>query len=277
MKTVCTDTELPVMADKGQIEQVIMNLVTNARDAMPKGGSLVIGTNLADIDEEFIKAHGYGEPGQYAEISVKDTGTGMDQKTKEKIFEPFFTTKEQGKGTGLGLSTVYGIVKKHNGYINVYSEVGKGTIFRILIPIAGSVIETEDKKTVQEPPAKGGTETILLAEDDSAIRELISSILSNYGYTVISAIDGEDAIYKFIRNKEKIKLVILDGIMPKKNGTDVFHEIQIIKPGIKVILMSGYPEDMLNFQDITDKILFYLQKPVMPSQILKKARELLDT
>jgi CheY-like chemotaxis protein len=277
MKTVCTDTVLPVMADKGQIEQVIMNLVTNARDAMPKGGSLVIGTDLADINEEFIKAHGYGEPGQYAEISVKDTGIGMDQKTKEKIFEPFFTTKEQGKGTGLGLSMVYGIVKKHNGYINVHSEVGKGTIFSILLPIAGSIVETEDKKAVQESPVKGGTETILFAEDDSAIRELISLTLMNYGYTVITAADGEEAIYKFIKNKETIELAILDGIMPKKSGMDVFREIQIIKPMIKVILMSGYPEDMLDFQDITDKILFYLQQPVMLSQILKKTRALLDT
>ncbi|MEN6319044.1 MAG: response regulator [Syntrophaceae bacterium] len=277
MKTVCTDKVLSLMADKGQIEQVIMNLVTNARDAMPKGGNLVIGTNLVEINEEFIKVHGYGEPGQYAEISVKDTGIGMNQITKEKIFEPFFTTKEQGKGTGLGLSMVYGIVKKHNGYINVYSEVGKGTLFSILLPTAGSVIEMEDKKIVQEPPVKGGTETILIAEDDSAIRELISSTLINYGYTVISAADGDEAIYKFIENKEKIELAILDGIMPKKSGMDVFNEIQIIKPGIKIILMSGYPADILNFQDIADKKLIYLPKPVMFSQILKKARELLDT
>jgi two-component system NtrC family sensor kinase len=277
LKTICTDNALPVMVDRGQIEQILMNLVTNARDAMPKGGSLTIETGLLEWDEEFVKFHGYGEPGKYAIISATDTGIGMDEKTSEKIFEPFFTTKEQGKGTGLGLAMVYGIVKKHNGHINVYSELGKGTTFKIFLPLSGAIAGDEEKP--KQPAAaliKGGTETILVAEDNEEIRILISAILTNYGYNIIIAADGEEAILKFAKNKNKIDLAIIDGIMPKKSGKEVFKEIKIIKSKIKAIILSGYTEDMLNFSEIADENVVFIQKPVLPSDILKKVREILD-
>jgi CheY-like chemotaxis protein len=228
-------------------------------------------------DEEFVKFHGYGEPGKYAVISATDTGIGMDDKTSEKIFEPFFTTKEQGKGTGLGLAMVYGIVKKHNGHINVYSELGKGTTFKIFLPLSGTIAGDGEKP--KQPAAaliKGGTETILVAEDNEEIRILISSILTNYGYNIIIAADGEEAILKFAKNKNKIDLAIIDGIMPKKSGKEVFKEIKIIKSKIKAIILSGYTEDMLNFSEIADENVVFIQKPVLPSDILKKVREILD-
>jgi PAS domain S-box-containing protein len=277
LRTMCIDSTLPVMVDRGQIEQILMNLVTNARDAMPKGGSLTIETGLMEWDEEFVKFHGYGEPGKYAVISATDTGIGMDDKTSEKIFEPFFTTKEQGKGTGLGLAMVYGIVKKHNGHINVYSELGKGTTFKIFLPLSGTIAGDGEKP--KQPAAaliKGGTETILVAEDNEEIRILISSILTNYGYNIIIAADGEEAILKFAKNKNKIDLAIIDGIMPKKSGKEVFKEIKIIKSKIKAIILSGYTEDMLNFSEIADENVVFIQKPVLPSDILKKVREILD-
>jgi two-component system NtrC family sensor kinase len=277
LRTMCIDSALPVMVDRGQIEQILMNLVTNARDAMPKGGSLTIETGLLEWDEEFVKFHGYGEPGKYAIISATDTGIGMDEKTSEKIFEPFFTTKEQGKGTGLGLAMVYGIVKKHNGHINVYSELGKGTTFKIFLPLSGAIAGDEEKP--KQPAAaliKGGTETILVAEDNEEIRILISAILTNYGYNIIIAADGEEAILKFAKNKNKIDLAIIDGIMPKKSGKEVFKEIKIIKSKIKAIILSGYTEDMLNFSEIADENVVFIQKPVLPSDILKKVREILD-
>jgi len=275
LQTKLTDKPLPVMVDRGQLEQVLMNLVTNARDAMPKGGRLIIETGLVEIDKEFVRVYGYGEPGMYALLSASDNGIGMDAKTKEKIFEPFFTTKEQGKGTGLGLATVYGIVKKHQGHINVYSEEGKGTTLRILLPITSTAID--DEKDLKKPPAaKRGTETILLAEDNLEIRNLISSILINHGYQIIAAADGEEAINKFIANKDIIKLVLLDMIMPKKNGKEVFSEIQIIKPQIKTIFMSGYSADIISAQELADTNALYLQKPVLPSDILMKVREALD-
>lgn len=195
LKTVLTDKDCIAMADGNQIEQVLMNLSTNARDAMPNGGCLTISTDVIYMDDAFIKAHGYGAKGFYALISVSDTGTGMDEKTKERIFEPFFTTKEVGKGTGLGLAIVYGIVKQHNGYINVYSEPGMGTTFRIYLPLITA--ETEPVKAAIIKPPPGGTETILIAEDDADVRNIVKISLEGHGYIVIEAVDGTDAINKF--------------------------------------------------------------------------------
>lgn len=276
MQTICTNEALPVMADKGQIEQVIMNLATNASDAMPEGGSLIISTSMVELTEDFIKTHGYGNPGQYAEISATDTGVGMDQSTVGKIFEPFFTTKEQGKGTGLGLAIVYGIVRKHDGCITVESEPGKGTTFKIMLPIVNA-IESSVKKTPQDLSLRGGgTETILLAEDDEGIRDLFCTVLTDHGYNVINAADGEEALCRFNENKEKVDIAILDGIMPKKRGKEVFHEIRGIKPEIKVVFVSGYSEDMLDFEEVEDKGVICLQKPVSLTVLLKKIREILD-
>lgn len=275
MQIICSDDILSVMADKGQIEQVIMNLATNARDAMSEGGRMVISTKLVELDEEFVKTQGYGKPGYYAELSAIDTGIGMDPKTMGKIFEPFFTTKEQGKGTGLGLAVVYGIVRKHNGYIIAGSEPGKGATFKIMLPISSSD-KTDDKETPQESLPQGGKETILLAEDDPGIRDLLSLVLGSHGYNVISAVDGEEAVVKFKENREKVDLVILDGIMPKKNGKEAFREIKAVCPKMKVIFVSGYPEDMLDFEDMEGQEVTCLQKPVRPADLLKKIREILD-
>ena len=267
--------ELTVMADHGQIEQVMMNLATNARDAMPKGGYLTIETGTMEIDEGYIKAHGYGKTGRYALLSVTDSGIGMDEKTREKIFEPFFTTKEVGKGTGLGLSIVYGIVKQHAGYVNCYSEPGKGTTFRIYLPL----IKTEEVKEIKpaepEKPVTG-TETILLAEDEENVRELTRIVLEEYGYKVIEAIDGEDAVNKFMENKYRIDLLLFDLIMPKMSGKEAFDRIRKIMPDIKVLFASGYPADFIHREEITEQGLSFVSKPISPTALIKKVREALD-
>jgi CheY-like chemotaxis protein len=262
------------MADLGQIEQVLMNLTTNARDAMPAGGILTIETELVGMDDEYIKMHGYGKPGKYALISVSDTGAGMDEKTREKIFEPFFTTKEIGKGTGLGLSIVYGIVKQHGGYINVYSELGKGTTFKIYLPLIESV--AEQIKPSVAVAVTGGSETVLLAEDDASVRRLTKAALEEFGYKIIEAEDGEDAINKFMENKDRIQLFLLDAVMPKKSGKAAYEEIKKIKPDIKALFMSGYSTDILSMKRIVGGELNFIVKPVSPTELLKKIREVLD-
>ncbi|KAB2832494.1 MAG: PAS domain S-box protein, partial [Candidatus Dadabacteria bacterium] len=196
LRVSCADRTVPVLADSGQVEQVLMNLATNARDAMPQGGILNMKVGRFVMDDAFTMTHGYGTPGQYAVISVSDTGSGMDAETRQRIFEPFFTTKGPGKGTGLGLAMVYGIVKQHEGFINVYSEPGHGTTFRVYLPAARALAEVEEKKAPPDYPS-GGTETILVAEDDPALRKLTSTVLQGAGYTVILAEDGEDAVSKF--------------------------------------------------------------------------------
>jgi len=266
---------LSVLVDHVQIEQVIMNLATNARDAMPQGGRFIITTRWVELNEEFIKTYGYGKTGSYAEITVEDTGAGMDQPTMDKIFDPFFTTKEQGKGTGLGMAIAYGIVKKHNGFITVDSEPGKGTLFRILLPIVRAV-EGQDKKKAEHLISARGTETILVAEDDPGILELVKTILTEHGYEVISATDGEEAVSQFSKNKERVALVLLDGVMPRKSGKAACDEIKILKPETKVIFMSGYSENMINLEETGDKNVHFLQKPALPSDILGKVRDVLD-
>jgi len=273
LQTVLSEEDLIVMADSGQIEQVLMNLATNARDAMPKGGLLTIVTETLDIDEEFIKEHGFGKEGEYALISLTDTGAGMDRETREKIFEPFFTTKEVGKGTGLGLSMVYGIIKQHEGYINVYSEPGRGTTFRIYLPLIEAKVE-EIKPEVIEPVERG-TETVLLAEDEDAIREFIKKLLGEYGYKVITAASGQEAINEFKAHKDKIQLALLDVIMPNKNGKEAYEEIKKIRPDIKVLFMSGYPADIIHKHDIIEKGFAYIEKPASPTKLLRKIREVL--
>jgi CheY-like chemotaxis protein len=263
------------MADAGQIEQVLLNLATNARDAMPQGGHLTLVTQLVELDDAFIRVHGYGEPGMFAVISVSDTGGGMGKETMAKIFEPFFTTKEVGKGTGLGLAMAYGIIKQHNGYINVYSEPEKGTTFRIYLPAIKST-EEGIVKTAIEPLPSQGNETILVAEDDSALRELFSTVLQAYGYKVILAKDGEEAIRKFMKNKDKIQLVMLDMIMPKKSGIEVFDRIKKMRPDIKTLFSSGYTADRIDKDNMLKEGLDFIMKPLLPKDLLIKIREILD-
>jgi signal transduction histidine kinase len=272
--TTLFSKDVVCMVDAGQIEHVIMNLTTNARDAMPNGGRLALRTEVAELDDAFVQSHGYGEPGMYAVLSVYDTGIGMDQEVREKIFEPFFTTKEPGKGTGLGLAMVYGIIKQHGGYINVYSEPGNGTTFKIYLP------STQAKDEIllgssSETVVRGGTETILVAEDDEKIRRLSEIILTQNGYTVISAIDGEDAVNKFIEHKDDIQLVIIDLIMPKKSGKEAYAEIKAVRPYIRVLLSSGYTGDRID-DYILSKEDCFINKPVSPKDLLRKVRELLD-
>lgn len=275
LKINLTDKECIVMADSGQIERVLMNLATNSRDAMPDGGQLIIDTDVVEIDNGFIKMHGYGEIGKYALITVTDTGVGMDEETKEKMFEPFFTTKEVGKGTGLGLSIVYGIVIQHDGFIDVRSETGKGAAFKIYLPLTKAVVEKIKPKMYST--LKGGKETILIAEDEESVRELTKISLEVQGYKVIEAVDGEEAVNKFMKNKDKIKLLLLDVVMPGKNVKEVYDEIKKIRPDIKALFMSGYGEKVVHKRGILKEGLNYITKPVSPSELQEKVREVLDS
>jgi PAS domain S-box-containing protein len=267
--------KLNVIADNGKIEQVLMNLATNAKDAMPKGGTLCISTSLVTMNGEFPHSHGYGASGNYACVSVSDTGCGMDAETKEKIFEPFFTTKEVGKGTGLGLSIAYGIVKQHNGYINVKSIPGRGTKFSIYLPTVKANEEAgEVVKDSEVPP--GGVETILLAEDDPTVGGFHKTLLEAAGYTVIVAVDGEETLRKFAEYERDIDLLILDVIMPKMNGKKAYDVIRKVKPGVKAMFLSGYPADYLNDAEIVRERESFLAKPVDPNDLLRKVREVLS-
>jgi len=274
-KTIVDETGLTIMADKGQIEQVIMNLVTNAKDAMPKGGALSIEISTADLDNDFRHQHGFGEAGHYGCITITDTGHGMNEETCKRIFEPFFTTKEAGKGTGLGMAIIYGIVKQHNGYITVDSEPDKGTTFRVYLPLIETV-EQETQKTIVYEPPPGGTETILLAEDDAAIRELHGMILEEAGYKIIEAVDGQNALDKFMEHQTEVDILVSDVIMPKIDGKRLYEEIRKIRPDMKVLLMSGYTNDIFIERGIMENEYSFMTKPVMPSDLLKTMRDILD-
>jgi CheY-like chemotaxis protein len=276
LRAKITKGDLVVMADKGQIEQVLMNLVTNAKDAMPRGGTLIIDVSPAVMGEQFVHAHGFGEPGDYACVTVSDTGHGMDEDTRRRIFEPFFTTKEVGKGTGLGMAIIYGIIRQHHGYISVYSEKGKGTTFRIYLPLIAEGIKEEQGEQKSEPPP-GGTETVLLAEDDEAVRELHRTMLEEAGYRVIEAIDGQDALEKFTEHMEELDILATDVIMPRMNGKILYEEIRKIRPDIKVLFMSGYTKDIIVERGIMDDECSVVTKPVTARKLLTRIRELLDS
>ena len=225
------------------------------------------------LDDEFIKTHGYGQPGRYALVCVSDTGMGMDQATKEHIFEPFFTTKDVGKGTGLGLATVYGIVKQHNGYITVYSEPRRGTVFRVYLPL----VDTEKK--VEAPASekvRGGTETVLVVEDDPTVRKLTAEILRTRGYTIMEAQNGEEAIAVFRENKDRVDIIIMDVVMPKKNGGEAYEEIRKMDRDARVIFVSGYTGDIILDRGLKDETIDFISKPLSPIGLLKMVRTVLD-
>jgi PAS domain S-box-containing protein len=274
LSTQLTEKSLVAMADSVQIEQVLMNFATNARDAMPQGGSLRISTQEIDLGEDFVAMHGVGKPGRHALMAVSDTGQGMDERTREKIFDPFFTTKEPGKGTGLGLAIVYGIIKQHNGTINVYSEPGKGSTFKIYLPLI--VTETERAAEKEMTPPRGGTETILLAEDDRVVRDLTANILRGYGYRVIEAVDGVDALDKFAGRAKEIDLLILDVIMPRKSGKEAYDAIKALRSDVAALFISGYTADILQNRGIFEAGVDFISKPVSPFELLRKIREILD-
>ena len=264
-----------IKADPTQIEQVIMNLCINARDAMPTGGRLLIETEMVDLDEAYCRFYPHVAPGRYAVISVSDTGMGMDAETKERIFEPFFTTKEPGKGTGMGLATVYGIVKQHGGFTHVYSEPGQGSLFRIYLRAT-----TQGEASPKSAPAPGGTaqdlrgtEVILIAEDHESIREMARQSLLHLGYKILSAGDGEEALR--LVEQERPALAVLDVIMPKLGGTAVATQLTERFPDLPVIFTSGYSQDAANLPAGTGRMT-YLQKPYSPTALSKLVRNVLD-
>ncbi len=262
-----------VKADQAQIEQILLNLVVNARDAMPVGGCLTIETANVELNEAYCSVHESLVPGSYVMLSVSDTGLGMDEETRAKIFEPFFTTKVGGKGTGLGLATVYGTVKQHNGHVVVFSEPGKGSTFRVYLP---SLLDEASKpaEKATKVVAQRGTETILLVEDDIPVRRLASRILSSLGYKVIEAVDEDDA-GRICSEVKEINLLLTDVVMPTMNGADLFEKISKIIPGIKVLFMSGYSFDVMIDRGIS-KDTQILQKPFREEELARKVREILD-
>ncbi|GAB6183979.1 two-component system sensor histidine kinase NtrB [Thermodesulfovibrio hydrogeniphilus] len=245
------------------LEIILMNLVTNARDVMPNGGHLSIGLKELSLDMEYYSTHPLVKPGNYIALCISDTGVGMDEETKQRIFEPFFTTKPKGKGTGLGLSTVFSLVKQYNGHIHVYSELGKGTTFKIYLPIKEKV----DFSRLDISAFKGN-ETILVVDDDSQTRQYVSSFLKDYGYNVIEAENGQQALEIFEKNKDRIDLCLIDLVMPGIPGIEVRKRIKYIKPDAKTIIMSGYP---VNLKDIVS-----VEKTLSPEEILIKVRNILD-
>ncbi len=273
--TVPADKLHSIQIDPGQLEQIILNLAVNARDAMPQGGKLIIETRNVLLTEKDIRLTPDFSPGNYAVLSISDTGIGMNEEVKARIFEPFFTTKGLGKGTGLGLATVYGIVKQNNGYIRVFSEPDKGTRFEIYFPkIAGQAVEIE--KTEETTYLPRGTETVLVAEDEEIIRDLACKILKQQGYHVIEAKSGIDALLLCRQLKNPINLLITDVIMPKMNGADLVNHLRKIWSDFKVLFMSGYTPDVIVKNGILKPGTPYMQKPFQLSTLAKKVREVLD-
>jgi PAS domain S-box-containing protein len=263
-----------IMGDAGQIHQVIMNLAVNARDAMPNGGKLLIETANVDLDRTFIKRHPQIQPGPHVMLSVSDTGIGMDEETKSHIFEPFFTTKEEGKGTGLGLATVYGIVRQSGGWIWVYSELGRGSVFKIYFPRCDAQV-SEGRPAPVEIEKLRGTERILLAEDDQGVLSLVSSILNGLGYTVLEASTGEEAITIAERETAPIDLLVSDIVMPGMSGYDLSRQLKELRPRMRVLLISGYTDRTVSGADEIDPNTPYLQKPFTSISLAAKIREVL--
>ncbi len=264
-----------VKADAGQIEQVIMNLVVNARDAMSKGGKLVLKTANSELDEDFARQHPPTLPGRYVMLAVSDTGCGMNAETRARIFEPFFTTKEPGKGTGLGLSTVYGIVKQSGGYVWVDSELGQGATFKVYLPrVEESVELTQQAKT--GAPLPKGSETVLIVEDDASVRLLARQVLESNGYTVFEASQGEEALLFCKQHNGPINLLLTDAVMPQLSGPELAKQLVPLRPQMKMLFMSAYMDKATVQHDVLDAGMAFLQKPFTPDTLVRKVREVLD-
>jgi CheY-like chemotaxis protein len=264
-----------VKADAGQIEQVLLNLAVNARDALPTGGHLTIETRNLHVSQPLIKGRETLQPGHYVVFTVSDDGCGMDTGTQEKIFEPFFTTKELGKGTGLGLATVYGIVKQSEGTIWVYSEPGKGAAFKIYLPRVDVVSEAAEVSEVPEF-ATGGTETILLVEDEDVVRDLAREVLQYYGYTVLSAANAGEALRICREYDSTLDLMVTDVVMPRMSGRELAQQLAVERPETRVLYMSGFTDDAIVRHGLLEEDIAFIQKPFTPESLARKVRELLD-
>lgn len=276
-----SEAPLEIMADSVQIEQIIMQLVSNARDAMPNGGELWIGTRRTKLDQEFIRRYGYGVVGDYALLTITDNGAGMDAETLEMIYEPFFTTKSVGKGTGLGLAVVYGSVKQLKGYLTCYSEPGKGSQFNIFLPLNEQNRENDKEDSVYyvkpvDRSSFSGMETILVVEDDNGVLQIITGLLEEFGYRVLTAADGNKALAVFSEKSAEISLVILDAIMPEKTGWDTYREMRATVPQIKAVFTSGYNRESLLGKGMLEEDSQFIPKPIAPLELLRSVREALD-
>ncbi|MFY9552579.1 MAG: PAS domain S-box protein [Thermoanaerobaculia bacterium] len=266
----------PVLADSGQIEQVILNLVVNSRDAMPDGGKVTIETANVELDEAYARQHATVRPGSYVMLAVSDTGVGMDAEVQSRVFEPFFTTKAKEKGTGLGLSTVYGIVKQSGGHIWVYSEPGRGTTFKVYLPRAEGTVEASKGPALEIPRARA-TETVLLVEDDASLRKLACTILTGLGYTVLETGRGAHALEIARKHSGPIHLVLTDVVMPEMSGSDLASQLRSARPDARLLFMSGYTDDAIIRHRVLEPGTAFLQKPFTPASLARKVREVLNT
>jgi CheY-like chemotaxis protein len=275
LHTRFTESLHAVSADPGQIEQVVMNLAVNARDAMPTGGRLTIETANVALDADYVGQHQGSAPGPHVMLAVSDTGTGMDEDTRRQIFEPFFTTKGPGKGTGLGLSMVYGIVKQSRGSIWVYSEINQGSTFKIYLPSATLSVTGPAAPRPSSRVLKG-TETVLLVEDQAEVRTVTRETLRRHGYTVIEAASGADALGVAREHPGPIQLVLTDVVMPGMSGRQMAAEISVQRPGIRVLYTSGYTDEVIVHHGVLEPGLAFVQKPYTTDGLLQKVREVLD-
>ncbi len=282
-KILLSGKDLSIMADSGRIEQIVMNLVTNARDVMPQGGCLTVRTEMVELDGSRARELQLARAGRYTLLSISDTGIGMDEETKKRIFEPFFTTKERGKGTGIGLAMVYGTVRQHGGHIEVTSRPNQGTTFDVYLPVMeaaenriirnGAKTAADAAKAPEAASASPRTaKTILVAEDEAEVRDVVVAILKHAGYGVISSANGKDAVVKFQGHAGDVDLLLFDVMMPGMNGKEAYNEIQKIKPGVRAIFMSGYSEDTATNRAIQEEGLLFLQKPVITHKLLDTIR-----
>jgi len=277
LRTILAEDLSVVCADPTQIEQVLMNLCINSRDAMPMGGRLTIETHNANFFEVDCRHNAALQPGRFAGLSVRDTGVGMDGAVRERIFEPFFTTKGTGKGMGLGLATVYGIVKQHGGFILVESEPNRGSTFHIFLPVSENVTPAVNQSpVVQDPPVCGGTETILIAEDHEGVREMARATLESQGYQILIAHDGEEAVELFSARRDSVALVLLDVIMPRRSGPEAYGAIQAMKPGVPVVFATGYSNETAALNEMVQRGVAVLRKPYSPGALCRRIREALD-